>query len=382
MRMLAAVAAVASLAVVAAQAGADAAVPVPPVPPVTVPTVTVSVPTVPTVPALPVPPVLPNVSTATAPVGVSTPNTTKAVPTALGSIPAAPSLSGGGSTSSSSSSSSSPSSSSSTAYSGRASSTGGADAAGAQGPTVMHFNSNRPWIGTTGSKKRRTTTFTFVLPARARVIFMINQLWPVCRGAGRFSVLGHAGVNRVRFAGRVHGRQLTPGTYRVSARTARGRVVQRVVLVIVSGSAPTPEQLTAARAANVCKSGGAAAAAATSAPSTGASATNLAGATSVEPVSASDQQQDVESVSAGPFPAKPNVDSGVLGTSVEETVRTIRPLLVALLAAAIVLLGLASVPPAAVGDRRVNDVLARHRLEIAGIGAAALVATAVAFLLV
>jgi hypothetical protein len=52
-----------------------------------------------------------------------------------------------------------------------------------------------------------------------------------------------------------------------------------------------------------------------------------------------------------------------------------------LLAAAIILLGLASLPRVAVVDPRLNDILARHRVEIAGVGTAALVAAAIALLL-
>lgn len=71
----------------------------------------------------------------------------------------------------------------------------------------------------------------------------------------------------------------------------------------------------------------------------------------------------------------------MLGSTIQKTARAIRPVLVALLALAIVMLALASLPGFAVPEPRVNEVLARHRLEIAGLGAAALVAVALAFLL-
>jgi hypothetical protein len=45
------------------------------------------------------------------------------------------------------------------------------------------------------------------------------------------------------------------------------------------------------------------------------------------------------------------------------------------------LLGVASLPSEAVPEARMHDLLARHRVELAGLGAAALVAVAVAFLL-
>lgn len=49
--------------------------------------------------------------------------------------------------------------------------------------------------------------------------------------------------------------------------------------------------------------------------------------------------------------------------------------------AAILLLRLASVPQVALADARVNDALARHQTESAGVGAAALVAVVIAFLI-
>jgi hypothetical protein len=91
--------------------------------------------------------------------------------------------------------------------------------------------------------------------------------------------------------------------------------------------------------------------------------------------------QPQASVSALPVPTGPNVHSGVLASAVEKTAEAVRPLFVALLAAAILLLGVASLPQTAVAEPRVNDLLARHRLEIAGVGATALVGTVLAFLL-
>jgi hypothetical protein len=79
--------------------------------------------------------------------------------------------------------------------------------------------------------------------------------------------------------------------------------------------------------------------------------------------------------------ATPGIQRGVLGTTLEKTARAVRPLLVALLALSILLLGVASLPRAAVPEPRMHDLLARHRVEIAGLGTATLVAVAIAFLL-
>jgi hypothetical protein len=182
-------------------------------------------------------------------------------------------------------------------------------------------------------------------------------------------------LNRVRFSGRVHGQQLGPGTYRISIRTPSGQVVRRVTLVVVNGSAPSREELKSMRAANTCParteqssliSSGSASAAAAPAASSG----------SGQPSASSEASGSGLGVVA---PTGPNVHSGVLGSSIQETARALRPLLIALLALSILLLSVASLPRYALTDPRMHDLLARHRVEIAGLGAAALVAVAVVF---
>jgi hypothetical protein len=81
------------------------------------------------------------------------------------------------------------------------------------------------------------------------------------------------------------------------------------------------------------------------------------------------------------LPHPPNLNSGVLGSTVRRTAKALQPLLVALLAVAILLLGLASLPRAAVSEPRLDYLLAQHRAEITALGAATLVAVALAFLL-
>ena len=206
------------------------------------------------------------------------------------------------------------------------------------------------------------------------MLFAVDQVSPACLRLGRFSVAGHAGVNRVRFGGRMHGRQLAPGTYRISARTVSGRVVRRITLVVVGGPAPSRHELSSLRAANVC------AGTLPDAPFTATGAMSAGGEAATEPLSPSQSQTHVNGSGLG-LPHPPNLDSGVLGTSVQKTAKALQPLLVALLAVAIVLLSLASLPRVAVPEPRFNDLLARHRGEIAALGAASLVAVALAFLL-
>jgi hypothetical protein len=212
------------------------------------------------------------------------------------------------------------------------------------------------------------TTLKFVLPRAARVVFVVEQVSPVCKVADRFAVDGHPGVNRIRFPRPASRLQLEPGTYRITARTRAGRVIRRVTIVVVDAGVPTRGQIAAARASNVCSSGA------------GTAATSgSAGASKSSNLSSSSQRSFAPA--NGPS-ARPGAHSGaVLAASIEKAARAIRPVIVALLAVAIVLLGIASLPPVALPASRANEVIARHRVEIAGLGAAAFVAVVVAFLL-
>jgi hypothetical protein len=213
-----------------------------------------------------------------------------------------------------------------------------------------------------------------VLQQAGPVILTVNQVSPACVGFGRLTVAGRKGLNRVRFAGVVHGKRLTPGTYRISIRKAGGVVVRRVTIVVVGGAAPTLEELHALKRANTC--GGDEMSAAAYSSSSGSSDTS-----SAAPLPAQGLPKP-KTAAAGLGPARtPDLHSGVLGSSVEKTARALQPLLIALLAFSILLLGMASLPREAVPGPRMHEALARHRVELAALGAVALLAVAVAFLL-
>jgi hypothetical protein len=244
-------------------------------------------------------------------------------------------------------------------------------------PKAKHLQSSRAWIGIDGKRSRRATKLTFVLSHAGDVVFIVEQVSPSCSRVGRFIVHAHAGLNRVRFAARVGRERLGAGTYRITARTAAGRSVQRVTLVVIEGTAPTPSELVSLRSANACGAENAIASTA---------AVRSKGA--LNPGVLSDSaQNDGPSAGAGQPSASAPAQStqpkagGVLASAADATARAIRPALVALLLIAIALLGVASLPRVAVTESRFNDALARHRLEIAGLGAAALVAVVIAFLL-
>jgi hypothetical protein len=209
----------------------------------------------------------------------------------------------------------------------------------------------------------------FTLSRAATVVFTVRQVSPICRIAERFNVKGHTGRNRVPVPVGANRLQLKPGTYRISAWTRTGELIRRVTIVVVDGErAPSRDELAAARTLNVC-----------------AAATRFAAAD----ISTGASNQPVQrELTPGTTPSASGPDSGtsshsgaVLGTTVEKAARAIRPLLVALLTLAILLLGVASLPRMAMPEARTGDLLARHRMEIAGLGAAAFVAVVIAFLL-
>src|SRR5437870_8877366 len=178
-----------------APGSADLLPPVPPVPPVQVPRVPPV--QVPTLPPLPPPAVPQGPPPRVAPAPVPHP-----VPTTGGDLRSAAEPSG----------SSSPQASA-TSYS--------------SGPTAARHAKvywprfSRDWIARTGPKRRRQTTLSFVLRRPALVEFVVLQIAPRCQQMGRFRVQGRAGLNRVRFSGRVGRRMLGPGTYRIRARSRR-----------------------------------------------------------------------------------------------------------------------------------------------------------------
>jgi hypothetical protein len=281
--------------------------------------VTVPVPTVPTVTvsALPV--------TVTTPIAtVSAPTATVSAPTSASLPTVAPPLPAGAVQAPLSTQAESAVPAATTGSAGSTSAT--SSASGPDRTRVERLRSSRPWIATSGSKRHRSTTLTFVLPHGARVVFVVKQLAPVCRIAARFAVNAHAGRNRIRFPGRRSKLRLDPGTYRITARTRAGQVIQRVTIVVVKGGAPTRGQIIAARVANVCVLSAASG-------STGASnTTSYQRALTPGPPSARGQGEVAKT--------HPRSCRG----STVATARAVQPLLVALLALAIFLLTAASLP--------------------------------------
>jgi hypothetical protein len=99
------------------------------------------------------------------------------------------------------------------------------------------------------------TTLVFKLLRPALLRFTIVRVYPTCERVGSFAVRGRPGVNRVPFRGRLRGRPLPDGTYRLRVRPKGARAdVAVVTVVIVNGKRMTTAELSKARHASVCRS--------------------------------------------------------------------------------------------------------------------------------
>src|SRR5439155_10961330 len=235
---------------------------------------------------------------------------------------------------------------------------------------IRRLRSSRPWIVARGPIGHRRTMLTFRLPAAASVVFTVKEVSPLCRVVGTFTVRGHAGLNKVVFRGRVRGRTLPSGTYRISARRRGGAAVLRVTVVIVESGVPSPTELAAAKRSNVC---GVRAALASSRVSG-----NAAAAAPEQPRKNPPQATQRESASPTGGVAGTTRTHASPFTPSEVSKHVTNPLVIAALAAAVLLLGLAALPKEAIPDPRLTDALTRHRVEVALAGAAALATAAVA----
>jgi hypothetical protein len=87
-------------------------------------------------------------------------------------------------------------------------------------------------------------------PALLRI--KIVRVYPTCSVVGSFTVRARAGVNRIRFRGRLRGRPLRAGGYRLIVR-ARGASRDAAVLpIVVARGRTTPEAVRKARKTIVC----------------------------------------------------------------------------------------------------------------------------------
>ena len=134
---------------------------------------------------------------------------------------------------------------------------GAAQAGSVRGSGVQYGSPARAprspkWIVLKG-RHHRATTFRYRLRKAGRVRVTVTQLAPRCGVTRSFQLRGHKGVNRFRFSGRLGGRRLAPGTYRIVARAvSSGRRLFVTRVVIVASGRPNRSQLAALWMRNSC----------------------------------------------------------------------------------------------------------------------------------
>jgi hypothetical protein len=96
------------------------------------------------------------------------------------------------------------------------------------------------------------TTLVFRLRRPALLRIKIVRVYPTCSVIGSFTVRARAGVNRIRFRGRLRGRPLRAGGYRLIVR-ARGASRDAAVLpIVVARGRTTPKAVRKAKSTIVC----------------------------------------------------------------------------------------------------------------------------------
>ena len=251
--------------------------------------------------------------------------------------------------------------------------------ASSTGPFVLTRNGRQRGVRSTRptvrpDKKGGGTIIVFRLTRPAVVRFTIVRVSPTCERVGAFRVRAHAGVNRVPFRGRLRGRPLSEGTYRLLVR-ARGGVTDAAALkvVVVRGKPLSVEELRRARAANVCgvmpADDGEAALGTPPGPGDDASS------------GAQDKKRAKSLIAAGAGTIGRGAKA--LGTRFARAIEdptSVHPLVWVALALSILLLTLGALPPAAFASARA-EMLAYHRFEVALAGTAALGAAFLMYLI-
>jgi hypothetical protein len=218
----------------------------------------------------------------------------------------------------------------------------------------------------------RWVQLRFVLDRGGRVVFVVFGPAPSCAVAGRFAVLAHRGANSIRFAGRLGGRRLEPGLYKIAPRL-HGRALGngRPALAVRVGSRGA--RLLAHLPELSCGPRNGGSLATLHAPPFG----RVEGAQLIRPEAAAEQAAPPAHVVVRPPPAPAGVGLSDVAASGWPPL-----LLIASLMWALLLLGVASFDWGySAGRFKAVRVLDAHRLEIGLLGATFLAVAAVLFLI-
>ena len=199
------------------------------------------------------------------------------------------------------------------------------------------------------------------------------QIAPECRTAGRIVIRGHAGRNVVRFRGRVGGRLLGPGTYRVTPRLRAGTELRSLLLVVVAGRAPARGEVASARAADACAAAWA------------ASGSARFAASIFQPTAAALPSGGTQ-LAAGATASRKDLSQlgGILGANFAQALQdptSVSPVLLILLAIAICLLGLAALPRSVVASPGLAEQLTHRRLDLALAGTTTLLVVVLTYMI-
>jgi hypothetical protein len=106
------------------------------------------------------------------------------------------------------------------------------------------------WVVRPGSK--RGTVVVFTSPKAALLQITVVRVFPRCKVMGTIRVRAHAGTNRIPFRGRVRGKPLPAGTYRLRLRFVGDEGDAAAVTIVVVRGKTSAKRLRAARRAAVC----------------------------------------------------------------------------------------------------------------------------------
>jgi hypothetical protein len=236
-------------------------------------------------------------------------------------------------------------------------------------------------------RKDGATTIVFRLAKPAVVRFTVVRVYPTCERVGAFRVRAHAGVNRVKFRGRLRGRPLAEGTYRLLVRArGAGEDAAALKIVVVYGAPLSVKELREARNANVCGANSAVdgEAAETALGGSGAAGGGAEGSSGDTGTAGSrsgrgDRAEGPVEGAIGDIGRNAKT-LGARFTKAIEDPASIHPLVWAALLLAILLLAVASVPPAVLVNARA-EAIAYKRFEVALAGTAALGAAFLMYLI-
>jgi hypothetical protein len=101
-------------------------------------------------------------------------------------------------------------------------------------------------------RKSGGTTLVFQLSRPATLRITIVRVYPSCERVGAFTVRAQQGMNRIRFRGRLRGRPLPEGGYRLIVRARGARRDAAVIPIVIANRKTSTAELRKARRTTVC----------------------------------------------------------------------------------------------------------------------------------